>query len=93
MVGEPDGVGDLVLLALRGGGVGLLGDRAPGDVAGEVPVHGTVVGRHHRLHLAHEPGQVGHLAAEELLEGRALEGVVGLLVGVVAHGTKLLASW
>jgi hypothetical protein len=93
VVGEPDRVGDLVLLTLAGGGIGLLRDRAAGDVAGQRPVHRAVVRRHHRLHLAHDARQVGHLAAEELLEGGALEGVVGLLTGVVAHGTKLLGLW
>ncbi len=93
VVGQAHAVGDLVLLGPRGGGVGVLGHRAAGDVAGQRPVHRAVVGRHHRLDLAHQTGQVGHLAAEELLEGSALEGVVGLLTGVVAHGTKLLALW
>ena len=83
VVGEPHGVGDRVLLALRGGGVGLLGDGASGDVTGQVPVHGAVVG------LPSSPasgsssaGQVGHprpSPGEDLLERRALEGVVGLL--------------
>ena len=45
-----------------GVGVGLLGHRPAGDVAGQGPVHRAVVRRHHRLHLAHQPGQVGHPA-------------------------------
>ena len=63
MVGEPQGVGDSRLVGRRDGGVGLRGARAAGEVLGELPVHGPLVGLHHRLHLAHERGQVGHPGA------------------------------
>ena len=74
-----------------GDGSGCLGHGAAGDVLGEGPVHRALVRRHHRLHLAHQRGEVGHPArparrhartagspegSEDLLERRALEGVV-----------------
>ena len=104
VVGEPDGVRDGVLLLLGRRRVGLLGDDLPGRVEGEVPVDGAVVRLHQRLDLAEQGAQVGHPAgaategaaetgaAEELLEGGALERVlaavvrlVGGVAGVVAH--------
>ena len=83
-------VGDRVLLLLRRRRVGLLGDGLARQVEREVPVHRAVVGLHQELDLVEELGEVGHPAgsagrsaaqlvtelAEELLEGRALEGVL-----------------
>ena len=85
--------------SLRSGlGSGSWADGTTGDVGGEGPVHRPVVRRHHRLHLAHQrrrgracrrPRAAARTAApervEDLLEGRALEGVVVRSVVVHAH--------
>ena len=73
------------------GRVGLLRGGAAGEVGDGVPVDRAVVRGEQRLHLRHQRVEVGHAAAraeaahlgEDLLEGRALEGVVvvGALTG------------
>src|SRR5690606_15553859 len=99
VVGEPERVGDLVAVAAARGGVGVLGDGLAGGVASELPVHGAVERRHHRLQLAHQGRQVRHALAtgtagepaEELLERRALERVLGFVALAVGHGSTVLA--
>ena len=59
-VGEPDRVGDLLLLLLRGGRVLLLRHGAAGHVESGVPVQGAVVRLHHRLDLPEQRAEVGH---------------------------------
>ena len=98
VVGEPDGVGDGVLL-LSGVGDGS-GDWAAvlrAMSSAKSQLIGAVVRLHQRLDLAEELAEVGHAAearhpaeaagepaaAEELLERRALEGVLAALLGAV----------
>ena len=65
-----------------------------GQVDREVPVDGAVVGLHQRLDLAEERAQVGGpAAAEELLERRALEGVLAARVGAVGGRRPGCCSW
>jgi hypothetical protein len=97
VVGELDGVRDPRLLGGAGRRVGTLRHRLPREVEGDVPVEGAVVGLEERLQLAEELGEIGQLTpcaqgathgTEDLLEGRAAEGVVvvrAALVGVVGH--------
>ena len=80
-----------------GDGVGLLGDGAAGDVLGQGPVHRALVRRHHRLHLAHQRGQVGHAARPRHAPGTrrrrpppAPEGVEDLLERRALEGVGLL---
>jgi hypothetical protein len=86
---QPDGVGDLVALLLRGRRVGLLGDGLAGGVDRELPVQGTVVGLHHRLELAEELADVGRAAGEELLERRAPERVLVVGRRLLGHATTV----
>jgi hypothetical protein len=92
VVGQLHGVGDGVCWAPVGDGSGDWRHGLAGQVERDVPVERAVVGLEHRLQLAEElvevghalPAQAAHGAAEELLEGRALERVLGLF-GLVCH--------
>jgi hypothetical protein len=67
----------------------------PGDVLGEVEVDAALVRGEHLLHLTHDLVHVDLAArerSEDVFHRGALEGVLGLFVVVIGHGSTVASA-